>query len=245
MRMLFFLYVSTLLTACATPVTNVEPVPLKGQSLIFQAGNGLVNSIAQNSMVALQAGSQTLSSDQHLVLVVGVFNSSPQSFDVSPENIEVLVNGHSAKLETREDRVTSAKRKRFGQILLMSWATAGDRDRANAAGYSSHEGTIRSGGQTATYSGTTYNPEVASQAQTEALARNQSMASSINSKADASIASFDAMSFMKTTLPPNAAYTGAVTLADKLQISTSADVNIRVNAGGDVHEFLVKLRPAP
>mgnify|MGYP001237929570 CR=1 FL=1 len=226
------------LQACALTL-SMNPVPLEGQKEIYNSGVATVISKKKNTIVALRPASSSYDSTQRPEIIVSVFNRSDKEFNISPQNIKVLVDGKPTKVRTYEDLVAEVKRKQTIQTVAAILSGVADGINAENAGYTYHNGSTTVYGNRGyrTYSGSTYNSTAAQQARAAANARSQANLTSIQQNTEHSLSNLSNTILRKTTVMPNGWKGGYIVFENVEKSHEPHEITFLVEASGEVHEF--------
>ncbi|QUS55790.1 hypothetical protein [Pseudovibrio brasiliensis] len=237
---LLFLF-SLGLQACASTL-SMSPKLQEGQKEVYDSGVATVISKKQNTIVALRPATSTYESTQRPEMIVSVFNRSAKEFNISTQNVKVLVDGKPAKIRTYEELVADVKRQQTMQAIAAAFAGAADSINAANSGYTYHSGSTSVYGNNGysgygTYSGRTYNAAAANQAQAAASARSQANFTAIRQNAERSLINLSKTILRKTTVMPNG-WEGGYIVFEKVEKSQEPhEITFLVETAGEVHEF--------
>jgi hypothetical protein len=184
--------------------------------------------------------STTFPSFQRLFLVVGVVNGTKKPFVFSTEDIHVYVNGKPAKVFTYGELVTEARKQQaLGALFIASNGVAQSVNAANSGTY--HSGTYNYGGNTGAYSGYSYNPAAAIQAQATANTQTLMYMNTIDARANKVLDTLSSTALKKTTVLPQQTYGGNITIEKMKAPKITGNILVKISAGDEIHEFNFQL----
>lgn len=227
------------ISGCATSI-QMKPVAIDGQQEIFVDGAPVLVS-TKSSTVKIKSTSQTHDSRVRPKFVMSIANNTSSPIVFGPENVSVQCAAKPVKVYSYDELVTetNVKSKRAEGTAAMLGVL-----RANAAssdaGTTQHNGTVHSSsGESASYSGSSYNAAAVQQARNNEDAKTQAEITIIRNNAAQEIANYSANILKKNTLTPGSALTGDVLTAPIFppEKETESEVDITVNAGGELHKF--------
>lgn len=239
MRWIYIVISLLMLSGCATSV-QMKPVAMDGQQEIFVDGAPVLVS-TKNSTVKIKRTSQAHDSRLRPKFVISIANNTSSPFVFGTENVSVQCAAKPVKVFSYDELVAETNEK--AKNAELSTAISGA-FRANAAssnaGLTHHNGSVYSNsGESATYSGNSYNALAAQQARSIEDAKTDAEIAAIRNNATQGLAYYSANILKKNTLTPGSALTGDVLTAPILppEKETESEVGVTVNAGGELHQF--------
>lgn len=241
----------SLLYGCATTL-RFDPIALEGQQELYQEGTKTLIS-PKKSLVAIRPSTNTYQSNQYPTLVVSVLNGTEKPYNFSTEDIEVDVNNKPIKVFTYDELVAEVKKQRAFAAFAIALSGAAQSMNAASSGYTYHSGTYNSsyysnygysGYGYGSYSGYSYNPAAALQAQNAANKQMLTNMTALRSQTNQTLNELGSTILKKSTVFPQKIHGGYIKL-ERIPIDTVVnDVSIKINAGGEVHNFNFQLVPA-
>lgn len=223
---------------CSTVnVKRITPMESTGQKVVYEKGEAVVMSTKNNS-VAVRLLNSEFSSAQPPSFYLVVANLTTNSFNISTENISVLVKGMPVHVYTYEELMRQIEQKAANERFRTRFQAAMQGIGASNP-YTETSGKFTVQGQGATYRGTysaeTYNPSAGVAAQAQIMANRDLSLSMIAANTDVRIAGLSDM-LRKTTVGPKEYTSGVVKLASQ-GIPSESELTFMIEVGNEVHEF--------
>lgn len=231
-----------LCTACSTSAT-LRATPAANQNVIYEKGSEVLLS-RNKSIVAVAAVSNIYNNKEMPSFVITYYNGTSSPLNFSTENISAMINGHFVKVLTIEDMASIMEKQRRSEALTAALIGASQMINS-ASGMQYHSGTFDSnyygsygsGYVSGNYSGTTYDPAAAAQAQAIIQSQTNASIESINAAASNRVNEMRGSYLLHQTVMPNEWYGGRITL-DRLRLDKeNNELIIVINAGNEVHIF--------
>jgi len=236
------------LQGCATTL-RLNPVAIDGQQEIFQEGTKTLIS-AKKSLVAIRPSTNTYQSVERPTLVVSVLNGTEKPFNFSTEDMEVYVDSKPVKVFTYDELVAEVKRQQSYAALAVALGGLAQSINAASAGHTYHSGTYNSsyysnygysGYGSGSFSGYSYNPAAALQAQTAANTQMLTNMAAIKSQTNQALNELASTILKKSTVFPQKIHGGYIKLEQIPVTKGASDVSVKINAGGEIHDFNFQL----
>lgn len=230
---------------CATLVT-LSPRPTPEQQVIFLKGTEHVVSKKEN-VVSVGLCNGVRASGTRPEFIVFLSNKTEEPINFSTENIRAKANGDDLKVYTYEELQNEVQQQYALTMFFVGLGGVARSMNAANAGYQYHSGSIQShyygaggyGWGSATYSGITYDPDVAQMAQMQAQAQTNAEMAQVANQYKETIANLDANILQKTTLLPETTF-GGIVVVEKTKCPKKDERNeieFIVNVEGEFHEF--------
>lgn len=253
-----FLFVLFLfIQGCATTL-QISPLASEDQEAIYQDGVQTLIS-KKKALVAVRPSATTCTSDERPTFVVSVFNGIDEPFDFSTENIQVEVNGVTQKVFTYDELVAEVKNAQAWQAVAVALGAMAQSMNAANAGTQYHTGSYNSntygsgsiyspsytsynysGSTHGTYSGVTYNPAAAQQAQAAVNAQTTQQMEMIRNQTEQALNNLGSTILKKNTVFPKSWHGGYVTV-DKTKVPEfKNEIKVTVNVLDEDHVFNFK-----
>lgn len=241
-RIIFVVYVACFISGCAQTM-KIKANPAAGQQIVYENGKELIVS-KKVSAFAVASLTGTIKSNQRPKFIITYFNGASVPLNFSTENISAIFNGDKARIYTFEELVEEIESNRRSQAI--SAALVGASQIMNASsGTQYHSGSFNtnyysSGGSGygyGTYSGTTYDPTAAAQAQAVIKSQTMSNINSSNAYAANALNEIDRTILRAHTVMPQQFHGGYIVL-QKLQLQGSENkLNIVISIDNESHVF--------
>jgi hypothetical protein len=234
-NMILALSLFFLLQGCATTL-RLDPIASDGQQEIFQEGVKTLFSTKQ-SLVAIRPSTSTYLSTQRPTMVVSVLNGTETPFNFSTEDIMVFADGQPVRVFSYDELIAEIRTRQAWAALSVAMSGAAQSMNAANAGRTYHSGTYNTGYGYGSYSGYSYNPGAVQQAQAAANAQTIANMNVIKSQTDQALTELSATILKKTTVFPQMLHGGYIKLEYFSDSPSVNNVVVKVNAGGEIHEF--------
>jgi hypothetical protein len=198
------------------------------------------------SVVVVRPSTKTYTSEQRPTFVVSVFNGTDKPIVFSTENISASVDGSPLKVFSYDELVEELENTRKRILIAAALAGVAESISAAQAGnqytygnfttrYYGNHGYYGSG--YGTYSGYTYNPAAAAQAQAAANAQMNQNFANITSSFNAALFHLSSTILKKETVFPNQWHGGYITLQQGPIPESSNTLSLKVIFGEEEHNF--------
>lgn len=240
-RIIFIVCAAYFVSGCAQTM-KIKANPTAGQQIVYENGKELIVS-KKVSALAVASLTRTIKSNQRPRFIITYFNGASVPLNLSTENILATFNGYKAKIYTYEELVEEIESNRRSQAL--SAALVGASQMMNASGTQYHSGSYNtnyygSGGSGygyGTYSGTTYDPTAAAQAQAVIQSQTMSNINSANTSAANALNELDRVILRAQTVMPQQ-YHGGYIVLQKLPVNkTENKLSLVINTDNESHTF--------
>ena len=244
-----------LIQGCATTL-QLQPVSSNDQKTYYEEGQEVVIS-PEKYIVAVKPATISYTSEQRPTFVVSVFNPTSDPIVFSTENIKASLGDQVLKVFTYEELVTEVKKHRTLAAFAVALSGAVQSYNASRAGYQYQSGTVNtnyygnyygssgygnySGYGTGTYSGYTYDPAAAAQAQAAVNDQTAQQMKAVTSAANNSLTDLENTILKKNTVFPQTWQGGYVELEKCYHgKSERTPISLDINIEGENHHFEFK-----
>ncbi|MBI4799771.1 MAG: hypothetical protein HY794_13795 [Desulfarculus sp.] len=212
---------------------------------MFKDGTEAIIS-GKRSIVAVRPSANTYTSRQRPTFIVSVFNRADKPIVFSTEDISASVAGSPLKVFTYDELVAEIEKQRKMAAIAAALAGASQAMNAAQAGTQYHYGSYNTsyyGGSGnyvsgyGTYSGYTYNPAAAAQAQAAANAQMTENLSNINASANVALSDLGRTILKKESVLPHAWYGGLVEVQQTPVPDSSNIIYLKVIFDDEEHNF--------
>ncbi len=226
-------FVLILATACTTlPDTRMEPLPGPTQQRVYQNGIPVLYS-QKNTIVALRPRSATYASTALPPLVIAIYNGTHEPIDVSPDDIEVRLDGKLVHVRTYDEIYAQIRRKRT-EMLVAAAVQGMNAEQATATRVS---GTFYSPGSGhGSFTGTSVNQAAANRYRQELFAN-------VENEVAVAMHQLENTCFRRHTIFPGQFHGGYIYLASPKIPRRPVDLTVIVHVGPDTHEFHLRQVP--
>lgn len=249
-----FLVVAVLFTSNARAAERLfEPLPVDGQKIEYQDGEAFLIATNQGASVMV---SYVARDKKSAWIKVGVYNASPESFNVADTSISVTAKGLPLDVMTYADRIKEQRRMENWGAVAAGLNAAANNMNASNAGYQQHTGTYsgttnaygsNGGYGTATtrgtYYGSTYDAGAAQRAQLAANEQNQKIFDRQKANADYARQDIESRALKANTLSPGEFVMGDVRFSlPKRDKQFPAEILVVVDVAGEPIQIIFRER---
>lgn len=236
-----------LIQGCASTLA-LKPIPGAGQKHVFKQGKKALWS-DKKILVLVYPATESFKSNERPTIIVSVYNKSGRSFDFSTDNIKAYSDGVEIKIYTYEELAEEIRRKYNRAALAAALSGLANSMSAANAGHTYSSGSYNSsiysntGGSAygyGTYSGHTYNPAVAQQAQRAANAETQANMASIKQQSEQAMSNLSSTILRKETVMPKTWFGGYIKLDALSRPDEEHIINLVIKVRGESHRFKLK-----
>lgn len=226
------------LTGCATSY-DFKPLAVDGTSVTYD--HGVPVTASSKLISAVQVQPLEINKQGRLVLGVAATNRSNHDFNFGVENVSVLDGaGNVLRVYTQAELVRQAKNRATWAAVAMEMSGAAAAYAANRNAYSTTTGYINSPRGITNFSATSYDPGAAAAGVAAASVATGAGLYAINEGLNNAISHYRGRVLQVTTIRPGNVYGGEVH-TQRIALSKSAIVSIKVLVEGDEHEFRYKI----
>jgi len=228
--------VGLLLSGCATAV-KLSPQGLNSKHVIYNEGNQLFVSQKQNVIALGIVSYKYIVAGDRADFIVILDNNEDRAFDFSTENISAYCKEKRLKVYTYEELVAEIEAQRRGAKIAAILGAVSGTFQATTAGQQYHYGTYTSGyGQHGTYSGYSYNPAAAMQAQATVNQQTSQNMAMIEQNYKSSMHEIGNTILKRTTVLPKTRFGGVIKIEIPKEFKDEY-VFIEVRANDERHTF--------
>jgi len=210
---------------------HFEPCPAAQQSIRYEKGAPLLYAETSHARMFL---SYEPRDSRTGYIWLGLQNAGSTQFNIDERAIGAAMDGAPLEVLGLSERAGEIRRASRWRAVGAILAAGANGYAAGTAGTQRYSGNIYSNGQTASYSGTIYDPQAASAAQARANRQNAETVAAVKNMNAADAEALQARALLAQTVDPGAIVTGDVVVElPRRKSGSAATLTISVNVAGE------------